>query len=273
MNIKYNIEEFSRITRDISALTGISISVLDTEYNVLTNCSPENSYCALLQGINNEKEYCRECDEKTLTRCKESGKLESHICRASLYDCSMPVIKNGITAAYVIMGRIRSVSSPVFDVYLPKCDDDTAEKLKCLYTQVPYIDENRLDALYDLLPSILFNSAIELVYDTFFNEVSEYINQNLQDDLGISSLCSRFHVSKNTLYDAFRENCDTTVNEYVTGARMKRAGELLTSTDKPVYKIAEEVGIDNYTYFCRLYKRCTGFSPNEYRKINSDRRK
>lgn len=273
MVIKYNVEELSRIARDISALTGISISVLDTEYRVLTNYAPENSYCTILQSINEEHKYCQECDAKILSRCKTSGKLESHLCRASLYDCSMPIVKNGITAAYVIMGRIRSTSSPVSDVYLPKCDAATAKKLNCLYAQVPYIDENRLDALYDLLPSILFNNAIELVYDTFFVVVSEYINKNLKDDLGINRLCAVFHTSKNTLYDAFRENSDTTVNEYVTKSRIKRAKALLLSTDKPVYKIAEEVGIDNYTYFCRLFKRRVGYAPNEYRKINNDRRK
>ncbi len=266
MFIKYNVEELSRIVRDISALTGISISVLDTEYIVLTNCSPDNSYCALLQRVKGELGFCRECDEKILMRCKDSKSLESHICRASLYDCSMPVIKNGVVAAYVIMGRIRSISSPVTDVYLPECDEETAKELKRLYKKVPYLEENRLAALYDLLPSILFNSAIELVYDTFFNEITEYIDRNLQEELGISRLCAIFHTSKNTLYEVFKENAHTTVNEYVTVTRIKRAAELLTSTDEPVYKIAEQVGIDNYTYFCRLFKRRTGFTPNEYRK-------
>ena len=269
MFIKYNIEELSRIARDISILTGISISVLDTEYKALTHYSPENSYCLLLQGIDGEQSYCRECDERILERCRATGKLESHICRAALYDCSMPIVKKGVVAAYVIMGRIRSSSSPESEIYIPECDAETARELKRLYTEVPYIDAGRLDALYDILPSILFNNAIELIYDTFFDEVTEYINSNLQEKLEIAQLCLRFHTSKNTLYESFRENSGMTVNEYVTNARINKARELLVSTEEPVYRIAEQTGLDNYTYFCRLFKHHTGLTPSEYRKNHS----
>ena len=60
-----------------------------------------------------------------------------------------------------------------------------------------------------------------------------------------------------------------TVNEYVTNARINKARELLVSTEEPVYRIAEQTGLDNYTYFCRLFKHHTGLTPSEYRKNHS----
>jgi YesN/AraC family two-component response regulator len=34
----------------------------------------------------------------------------------------------------------------------------------------------------------------------------------------------------------------------------------------PIYQIAESVGVENYTYFCRLFKKMTGVSAGEYRR-------
>ena len=41
---------------------------------------------------------------------------------------------------------------------------------------------------------------------------------------------------------------------------------LLSTTDKGIREIAETVGIENYTYFIRLFKKMTGYSPGRYRK-------
>ena len=49
---------------------------------------------------------------------------------------------------------------------------------------------------------------------------------------------------------------------------MKLAKEQLTSTDRSLSEIASSIGIENYTYFCRLFKRTAGVSPTAYRKLN-----
>ena len=56
------------------------------------------------------------------------------------------------------------------------------------------------------------------------------------------------------------------MNEYVTDCRIARAMELLRNTPKSAHAIAEEVGVANYTYFTKLFKRKTGLSPTEYRR-------
>jgi two-component system response regulator YesN len=75
-------------------------------------------------------------------------------------------------------------------------------------------------------------------------------------------------MSKNTLYALFREHLGATVTEYITGLRIDRAKRLLRETKDTVYEVAESVGIDNYTYFCKLFKKREGISPSEYRKAS-----
>ena len=82
----------------------------------------------------------------------------------------------------------------------------------------------------------------------------------------LEKLCEVLHVSKNKLYSAFASQCGTTVNAYITQQRLERAKQLLWETDEPVYRVAEAIGIRNYTYFCRLFKKKTGLSPLAYRR-------
>jgi YesN/AraC family two-component response regulator len=42
---------------------------------------------------------------------------------------------------------------------------------------------------------------------------------------------------------------------------------LLLSTDFSLSKVAEKIGVEDEAYFSRMFKKHTGISPNEYRKL------
>lgn len=266
MIIKYNTEKLWRIITDITTLTGISIAILDTDYNTIIRGPQSKEYCSLLQTIEIEKKYCRQCDMRILNKCRSSKILESHICRAGLYDSAMPIKKDDNIVGYIIMGQVRSMDSPALPKYLPDTDAQTLKTLKELYEQTPVISKNQLEALYDLLPHILFDSAIEFVYDPVAIDILKFIDANLQADLSIKQLCKRFYISKNRLFAIFRENLGCTVVGYINEQRIKRAKDLLKHSNDSVFNIAEKVGIYNYTYFCKLFKKLSGVTPTEYRK-------
>ena len=58
MIIQYNAEQLNRIIKNIFVLTGISISILDSNYNVLANCSKEQDFCSLSQTFDDKKMLC-----------------------------------------------------------------------------------------------------------------------------------------------------------------------------------------------------------------------
>ena len=268
MVIKYNTEQLTHILEDIFILTGISIDILDADYNSITTSTKKQKYCSLLQTFEIERKKCAQCDKKILERCRATKKLESHICRTGLYDSAMPIIKYGTIVGFIIMGQVRSGSSPDFPQYIPDTDPHTLKKLNKIYQELPFISQNRLEALYDLMPHILFNNAIEIVYNSILTELLEFINANLQENLSVNELCQKFHISKNYLYDTFQSNLNNTVTGYINEQRIKRAKELLRQSNHTVYKIGEMVGVDNYTYFCKLFKKLSGVTPTEYRRKN-----
>ena len=261
MKIKYDVENLRKLITCLSDLTGISVSVIDYNYNSLVWVEWENDFCNCLQERSGYREMCHACDKDILERCKISHKLEKNICHAGLYDFAMPIEKDGVVAAYILMGRIRSENSPASSKY----SFDESEKL---YKETGYLSEQQIEALLYLMPHIFFNSAIKFESDGVFEEIVGYINENLENQTAVSDLCRKFHISKNLLYGMFKKEFGYTVNEYKNSIRIKKAKELLINTDESVWAIAEKVGITNYPYFCRLFKKCAGVTALEYRAAN-----
>ena len=56
------------------------------------------------------------------------------------------------------------------------------------------------------------------------------------------------------------------LSEYVTGLRVRYAGELLAGTSMSVSDIARQAGFASEKYFRELFKRQTGLSPRAYRE-------
>ena len=55
--------------------------------------------------------------------------------------------------------------------------------------------------------------------------------------------------------------------EYLSGLRMKEARELLCDGHLRIEDIAEKVGYADTKYFVKLFKKSTGLTPQEYRKL------
>lgn len=245
---------------DFSLLTGIRIAFLDTEFNYISELQHRNDFCDILQNKPKGLRLCHAADTQLLKKCRESGKYEFHICHAGLYDCAMPIfVKENIVVGYVIMGRIRCEESP------KECtaSDDLATRE--MYRKLPLLCNEQLASLRSLLPNILFSSAISIENDSLFEEIREYIEHNINDKLSIDEICKKFFISKNHLYRCVKNGCGQTVGELIIKTRMNVAKHLMAHTDKSLTHIAETVGIGNYTYFCRLFKKRYGISPSEYR--------
>ena len=260
MKLRYDVEKMERIISDLCVLTGISMSFLDTERRTLCSYKNDDDYCSMLQNDENSHRMCSCSDDIILNKCLKSKRFESHICHAGLFDAAMPIIKDGVFAGIVLMGRVKYSK----DVKSKDVPVGMREK----FDAVPLFNDLHIASLGSLLPNVLFESAIFIEHDSRLDEITEFIRNNLTERLSVELICKRFLMSKNSLYAAFGEHHGTTVTEYITSVRLDRAKELLQNTEAPVYEIAERVGINNYTYFCKLFKKKEGISPIKYRKAS-----
>lgn len=258
MKVRYDVKKMKKILSSLSVLMGITMSFLDPDRKTLCSCLKENDFCSALQSDINNKNRCNCSDNLILNKCLESKQFESHICYAGLFDAAMPIIKDDVFAGMLIMGRLRLSGNSEMPP-LPK-------DMKAKYEALPEINNEQIAALEILLPNVLFESAIFIENDGVFNEIIEYLNENLQKTISIEHICKKFHISKNSLYAYFSKHYEKTVNEFITDLKIEKSKQLLLSTKDPIYLISENIGMTNHTYFCKLFKKKTGMTPNEFRK-------
>lgn len=256
MRVTYNIEWLKRIATDISEITGVSISIADTKYNTIFSYEKgDDSFCHKIQETEAGRMLCHHSDIEMYKKCERDKHYVSRICHAGVRDTAVPILKNGIVAGFIMLGRVRGAG----------VSGDTAELRSC-YERLTYLTDAQLEAVINLLSNILFDKAIELDYDEFISFATDYIENNLDKELSIEQLCCVLHTSKNTLYKAFRELYGCTINEYIVSRRIERAKQCLRNSADSISEISRSVGFYNYTYFSKLFKRHTGFTPRDYRK-------
>ena len=99
------------------------------------------------------------------------------------------------------------------------------------------------------------------------DKAKEYIGEHFSDsDLSVDRVCSYLSVSANYFSALFKKSTGDSFVTYLTNIRMKKAVELLETTDEKAYIIAGMIGYDEPNYFSYVFKKAYGISPSKYRQ-------
>lgn len=84
--------------------------------------------------------------------------------------------------------------------------------------------------------------------------------------LQLKEIAARRHMTPVQLTRRFQACFGLKPSEYVTDLRMRRAGELLTETNRTVEDIASACGYESGFYLSRVFAKHMGLSPSRYRE-------
>ena len=93
----------------------------------------------------------------------------------------------------------------------------------------------------------------------------EYIEKNFQENINLNKISNYVSLSKNYFCNIFKKETGITIWDYLIRIRMEEAKRMLLETEQKTYEISERVGYDDPSYFGRLFKKYTGFTPIEFR--------
>lgn len=99
-----------------------------------------------------------------------------------------------------------------------------------------------------------------------FEEMLAYIQNHYQEKLKLKDVAQQFYFHPGYCSTLFSKILGMTFPEYLTNLRMKKACSLLKETSLSLGEIAQRVGIDDYFYFNKIFKKSFGVTPNEFRK-------
>jgi len=95
--------------------------------------------------------------------------------------------------------------------------------------------------------------------------VTDYINDNLRQDLTLGTLSGAVSMSPYHFAHAFRQTAGLAPHRYVIQCRVERAKSLLRETDLSITEIAHQVGYSNHSNFSVVFHRFTGQTPRRFR--------
>lgn len=99
-------------------------------------------------------------------------------------------------------------------------------------------------------------------------EAIKYVEENFKkEDLSLKDVSSCVHINPTYFSMVFKKEKGVNFSEFLLEYRMNKAMEIIRNSDKKVYEVGEAVGYVNSQYFSVCFKKFTGMSPLEYRKL------
>ena len=94
------------------------------------------------------------------------------------------------------------------------------------------------------------------------------MQSHLSGELHLEELARTANLSKYHFSKRYKELTGYSPIQHFIHLKMERACYLLDISSQPISQIANSLGYDDAHYFSRLFKKVTGLSPREYRKLD-----
>lgn len=101
----------------------------------------------------------------------------------------------------------------------------------------------------------------------WLGKVKEFLRENFSEPPGLNGLAKAVDVHPTHLARVFRQFERCTVGDYIREVRIKYARERMLATNEPLVEIALAAGFADQTHFTRSFKRITGMTPSEFRRL------
>ena len=100
-------------------------------------------------------------------------------------------------------------------------------------------------------------------------EMIQYVNANYREKITIDELAFLFNTNRATLCKEFKRTTGKTVVGFINDKKYEKSKEMILNTHDTFTHIAEELNFESIHYFTRFFKKMSGMTPKDFRKIYS----
>lgn len=103
--------------------------------------------------------------------------------------------------------------------------------------------------------------------DSVVGDCENWLKKHFREDGAIQRVVELSKIPERTLKRRFKVATDATLIDYLQNLRVEEAKHFLEAGKMPVDEISFEVGYEDPSFFRRLFKRRTGLTPSQYRRM------
>lgn len=297
MHINLDSQRLLKLLKDFYTLTNIKIVVFDADYQeVLAYPDTHCSFCAMMHRHKCTKKYCLQSNQRSFESSKKKNALVLYRCHAGLIEATAPLKEKGRIIGYCMFGQITDdpdafhISKHLesichrYGLPLPSpTSDPTSESVPVssnhhshaalTFPDMTYKVREQISAAASILEAcasyVLMKDLIEVGQTPFITQIDSYIQEHIQEEIPVQDLCCHLDISRSKLYELTTKYLGMGLAQYILLKRMELAKKYLSETKLSIATISANVGFADYNYFCRIFRKKTGLTANQYRKQQS----
>lgn len=199
-----------------------------------------------------------ECSDQIL-QSDIQGKLSEDPLRNYKY---LFIVNTGLATRFVIEAGVpQELTYSLSDVYIRKADVAKSEE------EIRELNRE----LWKRLVEIVQDLHNDEPYSRPVKQCIDYMTSHFNTRIALKDLSSLTGLTPNYLASLFKRETGMTIGEYLAKFRVDSACALLTGTDYSYLQIALSLGFCSQSYFVKVFKSKTGFTPKAFRLKNSER--
>lgn len=145
------------------------------------------------------------------------------------------------------------------------------------------IDEIELEVVFNSLREQLIGNVsketksqhapIEFEYsnttdNNYISRAKQYVMDNYEKRITLEEVSRYLYITAGYFGFIFKKETGCNFIDYIVSVKLDRAKHMLRHSDYKVKEISLRIGYDDYTYFCKIFKKIEGCTPLEYRSMN-----
>lgn len=275
MGTQFDQKKLLRFLDDLFLLTGFRANIFDPEGRDVCRQEYQSAFCESINASAEGNRRCVACDTLARRHCHDRGEIQFYRCHAGICEVILPIYSRGTLAAYVSIGQFleRADVEGQWERSRERLDwypGDMAE-LEGAFRSLSRYSDREIAAYVEILEGLI--SSIELrglmlePAQTELQKLESYLNEHYMEKLSLASVAEALQIGRTKLCGLARKLSDgKTLFQLIAERRLRAAQTLLLQTDLPISAVGEAVGISDYNYFSRIFRRATGMTPSTFRK-------
>lgn len=119
---------------------------------------------------------------------------------------------------------------------------------------------------YRAFPKVKTKVRSEFSAKANMKRACDTIEENYAEDYTLESVANMANMSISYFCAQFRLEKGISFKEYLLNLRISHAKDMLRNSDLSVNEISKRVGYDDANYFSKVFRKCEGCTPSEFRE-------